>query len=295
MSEYPDHGDLNWDAPLKAYLDEMDIRIPDSATATALSATIATPLNDPDDARGAAMIVHDAGAKLVTIRGAIRNSGAGATNDDFWLPIVDGNHQCDVGVTSITTGAANININFNRDLGKRVSCAVTPDNDMVAAGFRVGASFSSAMLQLTLKRVFTLTDELTWDGAAWTWAQGGRFVVASDSGGTLTITHEAIKGRGMSLTPRAGSGGVPANYLPVLSNASGATTSTTEFKIKFLDFAGAAVTARTAAEADNLCAVVSRTWEGAVNPQTDLTDDTIPLHNIWFEATAHLTDDDADA
>lgn len=261
-----------------------------SATTAALDAALAVPLDDPDDARGDAMLVHDAGTKLVTIRGAIRNDGDGSDNNNFWRPIIDADHQCDVGVASITTGTANVNINFTRNLGKRVSCAVTADETMVANGFRVGASFSSGMLQLTFARHRVLSDELTWNGSAWVWAQGGRFTVDSDSSGVLTIGHAPLKGRAIMLFARTGAS---ASYTPVVTADGGATSLSTSFKFGFRNSAGTLITSRAAGDANNLRCLVVRQWEGSVNPQTDLTTADYPLHNVWFEATAHLLNDDA--
>lgn len=223
-----------------------------------------------DDSRRLLKTAHS-GPITMLAGGAIRNDGA----PDYWQPIVDVNHQCDVNVESIVTGTVAININFSAEAtGKRITCYAVPDETLAALGFHVGASYSAGMMQLKLTRRFLISDYIYYDGSAWQSSQGGRFTIGTFSGGELPLTHQAMPGKSVSITPRG------ASSVAMLSTGTNALTDT-DTKVVFRDWSGALVTT----PSTDMKFFVTRHMEygGTINPQTvDTT--AFPLSNIWFAA-----------
>jgi hypothetical protein len=203
--------------------------------------------------------------------GAIRNNGT----PDYWEVIVDANHAANMNVASVVTGTSAININFTVPAGKRISAIAVCDESLSAKGFIAGASFSESMLQITLTRRFSISDYVYYDGSAWV-SVDGRFTIDSYTSGILSMTHEQIEGRDVSLTSRS------ASLVPCISTGT-SPLGDTSTKVVFRDFAGSLITT----PSTEMKFYVTRGYSlgGSINPQiVDTT--SFPLSNIWFAAFA---------
>lgn len=219
---------------------------------------------------------HDRHVRLLA--GVIRNYNDGLG----WRLIDDGLHPA-IGITDVDSlsNTAQIRVNYP-DLFSDIAgtprtgtLIAVPDETLAQAGFFCGASVAPSFADIKLGRNGALADYLSYDGAAWVWASGGRFTVSDQTSNTLTITHDAVisaEKDAIGLT-RRGNGPIP-----VISPDSG-YGSTTNFKIDWLDpTTGQKLTTPTTA----MKAAISRSHIGIPVVPGDVHIGVYPFSNIWL-------------
>ena len=205
------------------------------------------------------------GKNVKVVSGAIRNNGS-----DSWEPIIDANHQTDMGVESILTGNTLIDINFNFTAKKIISFVITPDETYASDLISVGASVipTKASVRLYKPEKNSVGARIFYNGTEWnTYNVSGVTGVEFRGANDLYITHEPCESFVMNITPRK----------PVLAIFHSATE--TETVVRFYDLNGQQLTT----PSTDMSIVFER--EKLVTPAgTPVNPKTLnnPSGNLWF-------------
>ena len=217
--------------------------------------------------------------------GAIRNLGSAG---GYWQPISDGAHW-PWGIDRVETTTVGIDIYYQFDLEVAGigTVIVSPDETLSSEGWKAGASVEREKCTLKLSRHKTISDQITWNGTAWTVTAKSGFTSATWStsgGGQLVLQHEKMFGHGYSVTTRG-------READAVISTSGASNPQIETRIQLFNPTTGAQIATTAEIPANLRVYVSRMDSfpgGSINPQSAPDQTELPNSNLWLFGVHHV-------
>ena len=212
------------------------------------------------------------GKNVKVVSGVIRNT------TDEWKPIVDANHQGDMGVSSITTGDVGIDINFNFVAKKVISFVAVPDEAYANELLHMGSSVvpDKATINLYKGKVDSnrVAGRVYYANGDWV-VQDNQGITGASFGGSndLNIDHEPCESFIINITSRK----------PVIAVFASATSTRTQ--VAFFDWNGEKITT----PSDLMSITFERTKLKHTNQLQSLVTERLnpkqvnnPYGNIWF-------------